>query len=65
LPDFSWCNVTKRAIIYQNIANGHEPTFNFQDPSMPKYTQSGIFGMKIYHLATLTMKMKGNKNIFI
>jgi hypothetical protein len=32
----------------QNISNGRLP---LQDP--PKFTQIGIFGLKIYHLATL------------
>jgi hypothetical protein len=33
------------------IATKYTGTFPFQGP--PKYTQIGIFGMKIYHLATL------------
>jgi hypothetical protein len=35
------------------IPNGHKiyPHFPFQGP--PKYTRTGIFGLKLYHLATL------------
>jgi hypothetical protein len=42
---------TKRP--YVNIPNGHYVNmkhFLFQGP--PKFTQIGIFGMQIYHLAT-------------
>jgi hypothetical protein len=35
--------------------------FPFQDP--PKYTKIGIFGTKIYHLATL-VPLIDNKKIF-
>jgi hypothetical protein len=37
----------------QNIPNGHKiyQHLPFQDP--PKFTQFGIFGLKIYHLAAL------------
>jgi hypothetical protein len=62
LPDFSWYNTPKRkniqndpkyTLLLLNIPNGriiyqHLP---LHDP--PKYNQIGIFGLKIYHLATL------------
>jgi hypothetical protein len=42
---------------YVPISHGnnivHTPTFSI--PSSPKYTQIGIFGLKIYHLATLKL----------
>jgi hypothetical protein len=43
-------NYTKRP---SNIPNGHKiyQHFPFQGP--PKFTQTGIFGLKINHLATL------------
>jgi hypothetical protein len=63
LPDLSWCNIPKRGKIYQmtrklytewpqNIPNGRriDQRLILQDP--PKCTQIGIFGLKIYHLAT-------------
>jgi hypothetical protein len=64
LPDFSWRNIPKRGKIYpmstkytkwsQNRQNGHKIYQHrpLQDP--PKFTRIGIFGLKIYHLATLT-----------
>jgi hypothetical protein len=36
-----------------NIPNGHRIYNKFRFQGTPKYTQSGIFGMKICHLATL------------
>jgi hypothetical protein len=36
---------------FKNIPNGNKMHIPFLGP--PKYTQIGIFGMKIYHLATL------------
>jgi hypothetical protein len=62
LPDFSWCNIPKRGKIYQmtikysvwpqNIQNDRKinkmavkQPFPLQGP--PKYSQIGIFGMKI------------------
>jgi hypothetical protein len=59
----TWRNVQKRSQHFQmatqynkcplNIPNGHKiyQYFPFQGP--PKYTQGGIFGMKIFHLASL------------
>jgi hypothetical protein len=47
----------KKAINYtkwqQNIPNGHKIFKHFPLQSPPKITQSGIFGLKINHLATL------------
>jgi hypothetical protein len=63
LPDFSWYNIPKREEIYQITTNMHQMTVKqtnlnkifqhllFQDP--PKFTQIGIFCLKICHLATL------------
>jgi hypothetical protein len=69
LPDFSWSKHTKwenipnyhklylTVITYTkwpyNIPNGHiiYQHYPFQGP--PKFTQIGIFGLKINHLATL------------
>jgi hypothetical protein len=69
LPGFSWYNIPKwekyaklpkiykngRKIyqINKNIPNGHMiyQHLTLQDP--PKFTQVGIFCLKIYHLATL------------
>jgi hypothetical protein len=56
LPDYSWYNVPKRENISKwptDISNGHKiyKHFPLQDP--PKVTQIKIFGLKIYHLATL------------
>jgi hypothetical protein len=57
LPDFSWYNNPKREKYTkspQKMPNGHKIYlhFPFQDP--PKFTQSWIFGLKMYHLATLS-----------
>jgi hypothetical protein len=38
----------------------HQP---LQDP--PKFTQSGIFGMKIYHLATLVVCSNGDSHFYL
>jgi hypothetical protein len=62
LPDFSCHNVPKRWKIYQiaaKLPNVHKikncqrlyQTLPIQGPH--KFTQIGIFGLKIYHLATL------------
>jgi hypothetical protein len=63
LPDFSWSKHTKMGknipnyhTLYQTsikYTNGHKiyQHFLFQGP--PKFTQIGIFGLKINHLATL------------
>jgi hypothetical protein len=42
--------ITKNAI---KILTGNEMHQNFPSRSLQKYTQIGIFGMKINHLATL------------
>jgi hypothetical protein len=73
LPDFSWCNIPKwenipnyhktyeMSIKYTkwawNIPNGHKiyKHLAMQDPQ--KFTQICIFGMKIYHLATLLVAL--------
>jgi hypothetical protein len=48
-----------------NIPNGHKVyqkatkyTKQFSLQGVPKYSQTGIFGMKIYHLATLESSNK-------
>jgi hypothetical protein len=46
LPDFSWYKKTKWQCIYQ-IATNYSTRFH------PKAFQKGVFGMQIYHLATL------------
>jgi hypothetical protein len=63
LPDFSWYNIPKWEKLQQvtfkytkwpqNIPNGHKiyQHLSLQDP--PKFTQIGILGLKICHLATL------------
>jgi hypothetical protein len=56
LPDISWYNIPKRGNIYQiNIKYGkwpqNIPIFSIARPS--KLTQIGIFGLKIFRLATL------------
>jgi hypothetical protein len=59
LPDFSWYNLPTREKIYQMttkcIPNGHKmyQHLSLQDP--PKFTQIGIFGLKMYNLATLSI----------
>jgi hypothetical protein len=74
LPDFSWYNLpkrekyTKREKIYQitakhtkwplNISDGHEICQYFEYKGPSKCTQVGIFGTKIYHLATLLLRMR-------
>jgi hypothetical protein len=58
LPDFLWYNIPLREKIYQNIknlSNGQKIFLmagNRQTSSSagPKFTQIGIFGLKIYHL---------------
>jgi hypothetical protein len=42
-----------------NIPNGHKIHQHFPFQDSPKYSQIGIFGMKINHLATL--KYNNNK----
>jgi hypothetical protein len=64
LPDFSSYNLPKQKNIpndHKNIPNGHKiyQHFSFQDP--PKITQIGIFGLKIYHLATLPRRCAEKK----
>jgi hypothetical protein len=76
VPDFSLHNIPKRGklplkyqmvIKYLNspyyIPNGHtiHQPFSIQGP--PKFTQIGIFGLKIYHLATLTDQTNGNSTM--
>jgi hypothetical protein len=73
LPDFSSLNVPKWRKIYQyatNLPNGHKMSVPngrniFQmaikylyQRFFPKFTQIGIFGPKIYHLATLQHRRK-------
>jgi hypothetical protein len=77
LPDFSWYKIPKREKIYQISTNcpqnitkdrkmdqsvhkiyQHLP---LQDP--PKFTQIGIFGMKICHLATVVEPLVRAKKI--
>jgi hypothetical protein len=69
LPDFSWYNIPKREKIYQNDyyvqttlkctkwqwnrQNWHKMYQHFSLSNTPKFTQIGIFCLKIYHLATL------------
>jgi hypothetical protein len=70
LPEFSCRIIPKRGKMYvpydhkipnvykiNQIPNDHQYTyqyFTFLGP--PKYTQFGIFGLKIYHLATMAFK---------
>jgi hypothetical protein len=37
----------------QNISNGRKIYQHLQLQDPPKFTQIGIFGLKVYHLATL------------
>jgi hypothetical protein len=56
LPDFSRCNIPKRAKIYQITIKCTKCTKIYQHLPLqapPKFTQIWIFGLKIYHLATL------------
>jgi hypothetical protein len=66
LPDFYYHNLPKQGEMYQNfqmsktytkwpknIPNGLKIYQDFPFRGPPKYTQIGIFGLKIYHLATL------------
>jgi hypothetical protein len=69
LQHFSWSKHTKTGNLYlitanctklpRNIPNGRKIQFPFQGP--PKYTQIGIWGMKINHLATLEPSSKHPK----
>jgi hypothetical protein len=66
LPDFSSYNIPKLEKICQittKLPNGHKiykiavlhsknvPIFSF--PGLPKFSHIGLFGLKMYHLATL------------
>jgi hypothetical protein len=59
LPDYFYKtpqNIPNGHEIHKNdvsIPNGHEILQHFSFQGTPKFTQLGIFGMKIYHLATL------------
>jgi hypothetical protein len=67
LPDFSCYNIPKQEKIYQMAIKytnwpGMEieyvyPHLPLQDP--PKFTQIWIFGLKVYHLATLVVTHDG------
>jgi hypothetical protein len=39
----------------QNRSKGHKVCTHLPFQDSPKFTQSGIFGLKIYHLATLAV----------
>jgi hypothetical protein len=67
LPDLSWCNIPKRGKICQMtrkctelpqvIPNGckmDQMAIKYTNIFyiLPKFIQTGIFGLKIYHLAT-------------
>jgi hypothetical protein len=73
LPDFSYIQYTKNTKLplkYQmaiNVLNGcniFQMTIEyinlFHSKAHPKFTQIGIFGMKIYHLATLYLTIPSN-----
>jgi hypothetical protein len=56
LPDFSRHKIPKRWKIYQiftELPNGQRIYQPFPIQGPPKFTQIGIFGLKIYQLATL------------
>jgi hypothetical protein len=57
LPDFSWFNIPKQALMYPKQSkmyqNGGKYTNVFHCKTLPKCTQIGIFVLKIYHLAIL------------
>jgi hypothetical protein len=64
LPDFSWHNIPKRGKIYliaTKLPNGHKiyQHFSFQDP--PKVKKLWFFGLKMYHLASLTTTTRCQK----
>jgi hypothetical protein len=75
LPDFSWHNIPKRLKIYQiatKIPNDHNifpmareyiyQLFPFQGP--PKFTQFGIFGLKIYIPSGISGSVVGSHIFF-
>jgi hypothetical protein len=77
LPDFSWhikpkwenltTKYTKSPVNTSNglkIPTGHKIYRNIPFPVLQKYSQIGIFGLKIYHLATLMYTFKSASSPF-
>jgi hypothetical protein len=71
LPDFSKYNVPKGNIYIPNdhkicIPDGHNKYQYFPRPDSPKFTQIGILGLKLHHLATLLYicKLERPSNLF-
>jgi hypothetical protein len=48
-----------------HIPNGHKIYQHFPIEGPPKFTQIGILGLKINHLATLLPRRKNNSSLFI
>jgi hypothetical protein len=49
--------------ICNEIPNGHEIEQKCPFHGLPKCTQIGIFGVKIYHLATLLFESRSLQNV--